>query len=90
MLQRTQIRSLTEFDLIEAYLMNTDISVLVLQTNKSSDKRIFHLSVSAEKSSFFNINSIRAETIIFSRITVYRKQTVINHFQHLIEQFSQL
>ena len=87
-LQKTWIRSLTKFDLTETYLMNTNASVLVLQTNKSSSKRIFHLSVSVEKSSFLNTNSTRAETIIFSRIIVYEEQIVVNHFQHLTEQFS--
>ena len=82
------IRFLTEFDLIEAYFVNTDAFVLALQTNKFSSKRTLYLSISAEKFSFFNTNSTRVKTIILNRITVYKKQTVVNHFQHLTEQFS--
>ena len=70
---RTQIESLTKFDLTEAYLMNTNAFILALQTNKFSSKKTFHLSVSAEKSLFLNTNSTRAEIIILSRIIIYRE-----------------
>ena len=66
---RTQISCLTELDLIEAYLVNAEAIILILQSEKN---KLFKNLI------FLNINLIQTKTVLSNEIIIYKKQETVN------------
>ena len=61
--------------------MEADAFMLALQLNKYNKRNL--LAVTKDKSLFSNINSIRAEMLLFNEITIYERQDIVKNFQVL-------
>ena len=61
--------------------MKADAFMLALQLNKYNKRNL--LAVTKDKSLFSNINSIRAEMLLFNEITIYERQDIVKNFQVL-------